>query len=519
MNTQQEVLIADLRSLIANLGKDGGQMSASVYDTAQVLRFSPPQSGVEPGLEWLKSQQQMDGGWGNLAAPLSRHIPTLAAIVALQTYAHDFETREIIQEGLYFLIQNSYQWQPPLPEELPTAVELIFPRLLHDAQALGLDIPYEPYRALLTLGEKKRQIIVRLQPKAGTPPVFSWEAWGTEPETDIIDETGSVGHNPAATAYWLKLAEGRDDLLVERECALEYLAKASAATGLDIPGAMPDLWPINRYEQVFVLHTLQMAGLLEYAPLQDVVKAQIRTLANAITPTGLGLSDYFESDGDDTLAAAAVLTQSGYDVDPKIIKRYQNATHFLTYPYEMQPGPSVTTRGLHVLNLLDDLSMPAAESFLMKRQTKNGSWLGDKWNTSWYYMTYLSSFALSISKTGAVNGEVKAAASAILSSQNPDGGWSTTGLSNFSETAYAVLTLQLGTDEKCKTAVRRAYHWMLENYAPFATSDVNCWLGKQNYRPIRVDHGFELAAMLSASMQENEEHIYDTQPNYLFAVA
>ncbi|MBD2248543.1 hypothetical protein [Nostoc sp. FACHB-888] len=58
-------LFTELRSLIADLGKNGGLISPSVYDTAQVLRFYPPATGVEPALEWLLTQQQADGGWGN----------------------------------------------------------------------------------------------------------------------------------------------------------------------------------------------------------------------------------------------------------------------------------------------------------------------------------------------------------------------------------------------------------------------------------------------------------------------
>ena len=72
-----EALFADLRTLIADLGKDGGLISPSVYDTAQVLRFCPPKEGVEPALEWILGQQQPDGGWGNPAVPLSRTVPTL----------------------------------------------------------------------------------------------------------------------------------------------------------------------------------------------------------------------------------------------------------------------------------------------------------------------------------------------------------------------------------------------------------------------------------------------------------
>lgn len=519
MNAHQEILITDLRSLIADLGKDGGQMSASVYDTAQVLRYTPPAAGVEPALAWLKSQQQMDGGWGNMAAPLSRDVPTLAAILALQTYAQDFETKEAIQAGIDFLWQNSYQWQPPLPEDLPVAVELILPQLLCDAEKLGISIATQPYAALIELGQKKRAIIRRIQPKAGTAPTFSWEAWGVEPETAVLDKTGGVGHNPAATAYWLYLAKGREDLVEARQRARRYLAKASASTGLDIPGIMPTAWPIDRFEQVYVLHTLQMAGLLDYAPLREVVEKQTASLANSLQTTGLGFSDHFEADGDDTLAAVAVLTEKGYNVDADLVQRYRNSNHFLTYPYELQPSPSVTARGLHVLNLWQDLSMPSAETFLLNRRTNEGYWPGDKWNTSLFYMTYLSSFVLSLSKTGAVNGELKETANVILRKQNPDGGWSTRGLSNFPETAYSLLTLQLFSGDPYKTAVRAAHRWMLENYTPFATIDVNCWLNKQDYRPHRVDRGFELAAMLSTTLHENGAASHDPHSASLPAFA
>lgn len=517
MNTQQEILITDLRSLIAELGKGGGQISASVYDTAQALRYAPPDAGVEPALAWLKSQQQMDGGWGNMAAPLSRDVPTLAAILTLHTFGQDFETKEAVQTGMDFLWQSSYQWQPPLPEDLPVGVELILPQLLCEARDAGLNIDYQPYEALIKLGARKREIIRRIQPKAGTAPVFSWEAWGTEPETAVIDHTGGVGHSPAATAYWLKLAADREELSAERRRACEYLKKAAASTGLDIPGIVPTAWPIDRFEQVYVLHTLQMAGLLDYAPLREAVQVQTVSLANNLQPHGLGFSDYFEADGDDTLAAVAVLTEKGYEVDPGLVRRYQNSNHFLTYPFELQPSASVTARGLHVLNLWQDNSMPSAEAFLMARRTTEGYWSGDKWNTSWFYMTYLSSFVLSLSKTGTVNGELKEAANAILRHQNPDGGWSTIGLSNFPETAYSLLTLQLFPGEKYKTAVYTGYRWMLENYSPFATINVNCWLNKQDYRPNRVDRGFELAAMLSIALQQNGESPHDAESGRLLA--
>src|SRR4028118_281956 len=73
-----DTLLTDLRSLVTDLGKDGGLMGVSVYDTAQVLRLYPAQDRIEPAIGWLLSQQQADGGWGCATLPHARDAPTLA---------------------------------------------------------------------------------------------------------------------------------------------------------------------------------------------------------------------------------------------------------------------------------------------------------------------------------------------------------------------------------------------------------------------------------------------------------
>lgn len=501
MNTHQEILITDLRSLIAELGTNGGQMSASVYDTAQVLRYAPSSAGTQPALDWLKSQQQADGGWGEMGISLPRHIPTLAAILALQTTAQDWETREMIQDGLFFLQQNAHEWQPPLPEELPVGAELIIPMLLCEAEGLGLAIDMRPYHALVELGKRKRSVINKIQPKAGTAPVFSWEAWGAQPDPDVIDGTGGVGHNPAATAYWIHLAKGHEQLADKIIAARQYLEQASASTGLDIPGVMPTAWPITRFEQAFALHTLQMAGLLKEPALDDVISTKINTLALSLQPLGLGFSDHFAPDGDDTLAAVAVLKGSGYQVPEKPLRFFQNGTHFVAYQGEMQPAASVTARGLHALSMWNE-TMPTAEAFIMERQQHDGRWLGDKWNSSWFYTTYLSLFALS-QHNGNGRSRYQTAGNIICKSQNHDGGWSSDGFSNFTETSYAMLALSLINDPQYHNCMNTGYRWMLENYSPFAKKNILCWLNKQSYRADRIDRAFELSAMIMASKQFN----------------
>jgi hypothetical protein len=96
-----DVLLTDLRSLIINLGKDGGLISPSVYNTAQVLRVFPPQQDVWPAVNWLLEQQQANDGWGDPAVPLARDVPTLASVLALHTYGNRKATRDAARAGLW----------------------------------------------------------------------------------------------------------------------------------------------------------------------------------------------------------------------------------------------------------------------------------------------------------------------------------------------------------------------------------------------------------------------------------
>ncbi|MEZ4644088.1 MAG: hypothetical protein R3E31_15385 [Chloroflexota bacterium] len=498
MSSTLDIFLADMRTLLRSLGQNGGQISASVYDTAQGLRFAPPED-VKPALKWLATQQYIDGGWGNMAAPLARHVPTLASVLALHKYAPQFpEFKPNIQEGIDFLVQNAYQWQPPLPEELPVGVELILPNLLCEAAGNGLEMAQEPYQALSELGQYKRKLITRMKPGAGTPPVFSWEAWGEEADTHVQDETGGIGHSPSATAYWLYRTQDQPDMAVYREKAQHYLQQATQATGLDIPGVLPSAWPIDRFEQSLALHALQMGGLLHSPLLETVAKPQIADLAAALRPDGIGFSDVFATDGDDTLAAVAVLKASGYDVAPSTFAPFEYNQHFLGYPGEMQPSPSVTARGIHVLHLYGrDTSHPIP--FLMQRRNSHGAWSGDKWNSSWLYITYLTAHALQLN--GALYQETfNEAVQAVSLQQNPDGGWGLFGASNFTETAYALSLLQLLKCDQHSDVMRRGYNWMLQNYRPFVMNSEQWWLNKQEYRPYRIDRAFELSALINLAM-------------------
>jgi halimadienyl-diphosphate synthase len=83
MDRLRDIVLTDLRFQIAELGRDGGMMNSSVYDTAQVLRLAPQGDSQRwSALEWLLGQQRDDGGWGSPAAPRARDVPTLASVLA-----------------------------------------------------------------------------------------------------------------------------------------------------------------------------------------------------------------------------------------------------------------------------------------------------------------------------------------------------------------------------------------------------------------------------------------------------
>ena len=498
-----DILLTELRSLITNLGKDGGLISPSVYDTAQVLRLCPLQQDVWPAVDWLLGQQQADGGWGDPAAPLARDVPTLASVLALHAYGNRKATRDAAQAGLAFLRRQMGQWKQPLPDDLPVGVELLLPCLLDEAAALGLELPREPYATLVALGKHRRRLIAQMQPGAGTTAAHSWEAWGTNPDPTLIDGAGGVGHSPAATAAWLHAAAGRTDLAAAREAAQRYLAQAAAATGKGIPGVVPTVWPIARFENLFGLYSLLIAGLLEHPTLEDVVQPQIHDLACALRPTGFSWSDFFIPDGDDTAAGIAVLSAAGHQVDLAVLRHFENDSHFSTYSSELQPSLTTTARAVHALALYGE-EVARQQTFLIKCKCPDGRWPSDKWHSSWLYTTL--HVVLALINSGHITA-LKSAFDAMLAHQHADGGWGMESKSTTIETAYAVLILRTLrayglVDNGLLDALQKAYQWLLRNYHPFNVSEDKGWTGKELYRPYRVDRAFELSAMLALALEE-----------------
>ena len=491
-----DVLTTDLRHIIQDLGTDGGMNSASIYDTAQVLRFVPPQGLIWPALEWLGMQQQPDGGWGDPAVARARDVSTLAAILALQKYGARIQEERAIYAGLAFLRHQASYWSH-LADDLPVGIELLLPQLLEEAASVGLKVPLEPYAQLIALGKRRRQLIAGREWPAGTPPVHSWEAWGVHPWPQLLDGTGGVGHSSAATAAWLRAAGSQPELAAAQARARGYLERAAVMTGVGLPGVVPGVWPINYFELVFGLYTLCVANLLGHPALRDAIALQVLALKQAFRPSGIGFSEHFIADGDDTAAALVILHSAGHTVSAAPLRQFEVDDHFCAFPGELQPSISVVAPAAHALLLLGEHA-DAPHRYIIDRQQNDGRWLGDKWQSSWLYTTSQALIALPYAR---YRQQIDRAVDEIVSYQSPDGGWGSYHGATTEETAYGVLALrhlrrQGVLNDEGQLALNAAEQWMLDHYQPFRRQAPQIWLDKDAYRPARIVRIVELAATL-----------------------
>lgn len=504
MDRLREIVLTDLRFQIAELGRDGGMMNSSVYDTAQVLRLAPQSDAQRwSALQWLLDQQRDDGGWGSPAAPRARDVPTLACVLALLPYANRRSTRAAVDRALTFLRRQAIQWAGPPPEDLPVGTELLLPHLLDEAADRGLDLPEKAYASLRSLGRRRRRMIEHLRPGAGTTPAHSWEAWGTEPDPALLDVYGSVGHSPSATAAWIKAASGRADLADARARAIDYLQRAFKATGEENGATVPTVYPFIGFEIIFGIYPLIIAGAFNHPALRESVERHMPLVASFWAPRGMGMTPHFSVDGDSTAAGLAVIASSGRPADMSPLQQFSQGRHYCAYHGELQPAPSVTARVAHTLSLIGALPEDALD-YLIEQQQADGRWLGDKWNHSWLYTTLHS--VMPLAAAGRFSA-CHAAAEAAVVHQQADGGWGMNNRSNEVETAYAVLMLHTLRRHGClpphaADALARARDWMLANYRPFSQGDVCCWVGKESYRPFRIDRCWELCALLVLAPEE-----------------
>ena len=169
MAVSEGELVQAIISLLQTTGTNGGMVSPSIYDTAQILLLHSPER-AQPLIGWLQSQQRGDGGWFDPVTPYIRDTPTLAAILALAAHSYDHHCMKAVERGLAFLASHDSVWEGSyLPEDIPVAAELVLPALL-DRAFSHVHIPERSYKTLRMLGLARLALIRRFKPAAGTAP-------------------------------------------------------------------------------------------------------------------------------------------------------------------------------------------------------------------------------------------------------------------------------------------------------------------------------------------------------------
>jgi len=500
-----DLQLAELQSLMADLGKAGGLISPSIYDTAQVLRLYPPPEGPEPTLDWLLQQQQADGGWGDPSVSYARDVPTLATILALHAHRSTRPAQAAIDAGMAFLREQADQWAVLPIDELPVATEMILPRLIQDANLAGLFIDPAPYATLFTLRDRKCQQIQKMNPPAGSAPTYSWETWGQAASQPLFDSSGGIGHSPSATAAWLGQSQPVAGFANFHQQGQAYLQKAAASTyvaGSDVPGVFPNVWPITGFERAYGPYILLATGFFHHPALQPAIAAQVAELESIITKgNGVSFGDYFVPDVDETALTVATLHAMKKPHHPHTLLQFKSGSHFYTFAHELNPSVFSNAHALHALVQIGQRD-PETEQFLLEQQRSDGRWLADKWHSSWIYTTL--EVVLALSQVGYPHA-LAMAADALLAHQNADGGWGTNSHSTQIETSYAILALctllrvrLLDDAGNCALACGQA--WLARHYQPNCLVDEPQWLGKELYTPYRIDRIYVLCANLAATL-------------------
>lgn len=509
-------LIDDLRQTLMQLQNDTASISPAIYDTSIVLRFAPPDD-PEPALRWLLSQQAADGGWDDCETSFrARTVPTLAAVLALHHWHHYYRVSSALTAGLLWLRQTAEAWNTTLPDDIPVGLELLMPSLLSDLQQLNLDIPHTAYKSVFDLGQVRIKQIEAVPPErlSNNTAIHSWEAWGDYPYDTLCSPELGVGCSPAATAVWLqrkvlfahqRTQGGYQKMLgsnravrstTAAQSSLSYLQRAASATGLDIEGVVPTAFPITRFIQAYGLHTLAQAKLLMLPVIADIVQDLLSDLEQAITPLGMGSADDFIPDADDTAAALGALWSTGRKVSLEPLLNFAHSSHFATYKNELQPSLISTARAVQVLNSAQ-IDTIQHRDWIKNRQSSDGAWLSDKWNSLWIYSTWQAILALS--NDSSADKSLDLARDMLLQTQALDGGWGLSG-STAEATACAILALTAlpMRSETVNTAVQKGRQYLLRLYYSHTLGNQRHWLAKEQFIPYRLRHIIILSALLSA---------------------
>jgi halimadienyl-diphosphate synthase len=484
-------LIQEARELVQNLDQ---RMSPSPYDIAWLARLRVDGHPRWPDLiEWLLDNQHPDGSWGaEIVYYHDRVISTLAAAIALHYNGTGSRSEKAVKNAERYLWQHMHLLGRD-PFEM-VGFELLFPTLLTEARAIGLEIPNHDYGYNEIREAKLRLLPPEMIYSSRVTTVHSLEFLGQagdiEQLSQIVGSNGSIGNSPAATAYYLSLG-GYDNR------ALEYLETVRRCLG-----QANILYPFRTFELTWVLNNLDYSGL----PITQFAGETIwNELLGQMGPEGIGLDPSFGiPDGDITSVTTRLLIQANYSVDPAILARYENKDKrlFRTYHFERNPSVGTNIHALEALALLPDYPDRAEiqkqiVAAVLDKRIYNIHWM-DKWHSSPYYATSHVVVGFLRHDKQLLNG-IRPTIDWLLHTQREDGSWGFYADGTAEETAYALTALLHYHQHEPvdKDILQRGADYLLKTYQGKDSVYPALWIDKSLYVP----HDVVRAAILAALIQ------------------
>lgn len=472
--------------LLIDIQRRPNAISASAYDMAWLAWIMPS------ARDWLCEAQLPDGSWGaELEYCHDRVISTLAAInslAATSTNGHDMKR---IVRGIRYLKKATWRISQDFTETV--GFELLAPALLQIGRDLGLDLSdvdraLEPFE---TIRQEKLALI---------PPSLLYDRRCTAPHSlefvgfDGLDHAaipqlrfanGSIHNSPAATAF----------------CEV---AGASCPTGCDYlsasleyyEGAVPNVTPFDLYETTWSLLHLYLAEDLTL--FRKAVEPLMEKIKTSWTSEGIGITEEFPPDLDNTVAAYTLLSTLGDTPDPGVLEKYEEPDHFRCYQFERNISLDVHTHLLMALRQAPDF--PRRDDMMLKainiliRHLQPG-FIADKWHVSPYYSTAHALIALH----GLVSYHlIQDQIDWLCNTQQDDGRW--TFYPHFppaavEETAHALLALlviQKRDGTIPHSTIKRGMDFLIAHYTG-QTDLPALWVEKTAYHPTHIARSIFLA--------------------------
>ncbi|TQD99301.1 hypothetical protein C1H46_015090 [Malus baccata] len=316
-----------------------------------------------------------DGSWGDseIITAHDRIINTIACVVALKSWnVHP----DKCEKGMTYFNENISKLGNENAEHMPIGFEVAFPSVLEMARSLNLDVPDDcaVLHEIYAMRDLKLTRIPReIMHKVPTTLLHSLEGMAGldwEKLLKLQSQDGSFLFSPASTAYALMQTKNPN--------CMNYLSKAVHKFN----GGVPNVYPVDLFEHVWVVDRLQRLGISRYFKPQ--LKECINYVSRYWTEKGICWARNSEvQDIDDTAMAFRLLRLHGHQVSPDVFKHFKKGNKFICFPgqstqavtgmYNLFRASQVLFPGETILEEAKDFST----KFLREKEASNE--LLDKW--------------------------------------------------------------------------------------------------------------------------------------------